>query len=102
MSEKKYATTITDMPKPPRTQPTRARASSTIAWLMPQRSIRLPANTNAGIASSAQRCARAAALRKIAGKREARDREQPPALRARPKRGEKRLHRIAADQQPGD
>src|SRR3954447_9482422 len=56
MSEKKYATTITDMPSPPLTQPTSARASSTSAWLMPQRSIRLPANTKAGIASSTQLC----------------------------------------------
>src|SRR5437764_14369889 len=56
MSEKKYATTITDIPSPPLTQPTSARASSTSAWLMPQRSIRLPANTKAGIASSTQLC----------------------------------------------
>src|SRR3954462_5315985 len=56
MSEKKYATTITDMPSPPLTQPIIARASSTSAWLMPQRSIRLPANTMAGIASSTQLC----------------------------------------------
>ncbi len=49
MSEKKYATTITDMPSPPLTQPIRA-------WLMPQRSIRLPANTKAGMASSTQLC----------------------------------------------
>src|SRR3954447_10043597 len=56
MSEKKYATTITDMPSPPLTQPTSARASSTSAWLMPQRSIKLPAKTNAGIASSTQLC----------------------------------------------
>ena len=56
MSEKKYATTITDMPSPPLTQPISARASSTSAWLMPQRSIRLPANTKAGIASSTQLC----------------------------------------------
>src|SRR3954468_20922405 len=56
ISEKKYATTITDMPSPPLTQPTSARASSTSAWLMPQRSIRLPANTKAGIGSSTQLC----------------------------------------------
>src|ERR1051325_391572 len=56
ISEKKYATTITDMPSPPRTQPTIARASSTSAWLMPQRSMRLPAKTKAGIASSTQLC----------------------------------------------
>src|SRR5438067_7325781 len=56
MSEKKYATTITDMPSPPLTQPISARASSTSAWLMPQRSIKLPANTKAGMASSTQLC----------------------------------------------
>src|SRR3954469_23712927 len=56
ISEKKYATTITDIPSPPLTQPIIARASSTSAWLMPQRSIRLPANTKAGIASSTQLC----------------------------------------------
>src|SRR3954462_2904394 len=56
ISEKKYATTIIDKPSPPLTQPTSARASSTSAWLMPQRSIRLPANTKAGIASSTQLC----------------------------------------------
>src|ERR1700722_2805699 len=56
ISEKKYATTITDMPSPPLTQPISARASSTSAWLMPQRSIRLPAKTKAGIASSTQLC----------------------------------------------
>jgi len=31
MSEKKYDTTITDMPRPPRNHPTSARASSTSA-----------------------------------------------------------------------
>src|SRR6266705_1593182 len=56
ISEKKYATTSTDMPSPPLTQPISARASSTSAWLMPQRSIRLPANTKAGMASSTQLC----------------------------------------------
>src|SRR3954469_23888813 len=56
ISEKKYATTITDMPSPPLTQPVTAPARSTSAWLMPQRSIRLPANTKAGIASSPQLC----------------------------------------------
>jgi len=56
MSEKKYATTITDMPSPPLTQPISARANSTSAWLIPQRSIKLPANTKAGIASSTQLC----------------------------------------------
>ena len=56
MSEKKYDTTITDMPSPPRSQPTSARASSTSECDMPARSIRLPANTNEGIASSTQLC----------------------------------------------
>src|SRR5947209_12532226 len=56
MSEKKYATTITDIPSPPLTQPIMARASSTSAWLIPHRSIKLPANTNAGMASSTQLC----------------------------------------------
>ena len=51
MSLKKYDTTITDMPNPPRSQPTSARASST-----PARSISDPANTNDGIASSTQLC----------------------------------------------
>ena len=78
MSEKKYATTITDMPSPPLTQPISARASSTSAWLMPQRSIRLPANTKAGIASSTQLC--------------------EPDTSAE----DKLLHRIAADPQAGD
>ena len=56
MSEKKYDTTITDMPSPPRSQPTSARASSTSECDMPARSIRLPANTKEGIASSTQLC----------------------------------------------
>src|SRR6185295_10034795 len=56
MSEKKYDTTITDMPSPPRSQPTSARANSTSECDMPARSIRLPANTNDGIASSTQLC----------------------------------------------
>ncbi len=56
MSEKKYDTTITDMPKPPRSQPTSARASSTSELDMPARSIRLPANTKDGMASSTQLC----------------------------------------------
>ena len=56
MSEKKYDTTITDMPSPPRSQPTIARASSTSECDMPARSIRLPANTKDGIASSTQLC----------------------------------------------
>src|ERR1700675_4397259 len=56
MSEKKYATTITDMPRPPLSQPISARASSTSAWLMPQRSIRLPAKKKGGMGSSPQLC----------------------------------------------
>ena len=56
MSEKKYDTTITDMPSPPRSQPTSARASSTSECDMPARSIRLPANTKDGMASSTQLC----------------------------------------------
>ena len=56
MSEKKYDTTITDMPRPPRSQPTSARASSTSECDMPARSIRLPANTKEGMASSTQLC----------------------------------------------
>ena len=44
------------MPSPPRNQPTSARARSTSACDMPQRSISMPANTNEGIASSTQFC----------------------------------------------
>src|SRR6266568_7178259 len=56
MSEKKYETTITDMPSPPRSQPTSARAKSTSAFDMPQRSITVPAKTKLGIASCTQCC----------------------------------------------
>ena len=42
------------MPRPPRTQPTRARARFTSAYDMPHRSIRLPANTKVGMARSTQ------------------------------------------------
>ena len=56
MSEKKYETTITDMPSPPRSQPTKALARSTSAFDMPQRSMTVPANTKLGIASSTQFC----------------------------------------------
>src|SRR5207237_7293224 len=56
MSEKKYETTITDMPSPPRSQPTNARARSTSAFDMPHRSITVPAKTKLGIASSTQFC----------------------------------------------
>ncbi len=56
MSEKKYDTTMTDMPRPPRSQPTSARASSTSECDMPARSIRLPANTKEGMASNTQLC----------------------------------------------
>ncbi len=56
MSEKKYDTTITDMPSPPRSQPTMARASSTSACDIPQRSITLPAKMKHGIASRTQFC----------------------------------------------
>src|SRR5690348_15883614 len=56
MSEKKYETTITDMPSAPRSQTTSARARSTSAFDMPQRSITVPAKTKLGIASSTQFC----------------------------------------------
>ncbi len=56
MSEKKYETTITDMPSPPRSQPTRARARSTSAFDMPQRSMTVPAKIKLGIASNIQFC----------------------------------------------
>src|ERR1044071_10249027 len=56
MSEKKYETTITDMPSPPRSQPTKARARSTSAFDMPQRSMTVPAKTKLGIASKTQFC----------------------------------------------
>ena len=78
MSEKKYATTITDMPSPP---------------LHPadQRARQLD-----------QRVAHAAALHQVAGEHEGGDREQHPALRARHQRRGELLHRIAAEPQPGD
>ena len=47
---------MTDMPSPPRSQPTSARAKSTSACDMPQRSIRVPAKMKDGIASSTQFC----------------------------------------------
>ena len=56
MSEKKYETTMTDMPRPPRSQPTSARARSTSAFDMPQRSISVPAKMKLGIASRTQFC----------------------------------------------
>src|SRR5581483_1716515 len=56
MPEKKYSASTTDMPRPPRTQPMSARARSTRAYDIPQRSIRLPANTKVGMASSTQLC----------------------------------------------
>ena len=56
MSEKKYETTMTDMPSPPRSQPTNARARSTSAFDMPQRSIIDPAKIKDGIASNTQFC----------------------------------------------
>src|ERR1700675_4899136 len=52
--EKKYSASTTDMPSPPRTQPTSTRARSTKAYDIPQRSMRLPANTKVGMASSTQ------------------------------------------------
>src|ERR1051325_122682 len=54
--EKKYSASTTDMPSPPRTQPTSTRARFTSAYDMPHFSIRFPANTNVGIASSTQCC----------------------------------------------
>src|SRR5258705_11383628 len=54
--EKKYSASTTDGPRPPRTQPPIARARSTSAYDIPQRSIRLPAKTNVGMASSTQLC----------------------------------------------
>ena len=56
MPEKKYSASTTDMPRPPRTRPTRARARSTSAYDIPQRSIRLPAKTKVGMASRTQLC----------------------------------------------
>src|ERR671924_665447 len=56
MPEKKYSASTTDMPSPPRTQPMRARARSTSAYDMPQRSMRLPAKMNVGMASKTQLC----------------------------------------------
>src|SRR5216110_90627 len=56
MPEKKYSASTTEMPSPPRTGPTSARARSTSAYDIPQRSIRLPANTKVGMASSTQLC----------------------------------------------
>src|SRR5438309_9813236 len=52
--EKKYSARTTDIPSPPRTRPMSARARLTSAYDIPQRSIRLPANTNVGMASSTQ------------------------------------------------
>jgi hypothetical protein len=54
MPEKKYSARTTDMPSPPRIRPTSARARFTSAYDMPQRSMRLPAKTNVGMASSTQ------------------------------------------------
>ena len=56
MPEKKYSASTTDTPRPPRTRPTRARARSTSAYDIPQRSIRLPAKTKVGMASKTQLC----------------------------------------------
>src|SRR3954470_22074939 len=56
MSEKKYETTMTDIPRPPRSQPTSARAKSTSAFDMPQRSMTVPAKMKLGIASRIQFC----------------------------------------------
>src|SRR5205085_8376528 len=47
---------MTDMPSPPRSQPTNARARSTSAFDMPQRSITVPAKMKLGIASNTQFC----------------------------------------------
>ena len=47
---------ITDIPRPPRTQPTKARASSTSELDIPARSISEPAKTKDGIASRTQLC----------------------------------------------
>src|SRR5437762_5581956 len=54
IAEKKYSASTTDSPRPPRTQPTSARARLTSAYDIPQRSMRLPANTKVGMASSTQ------------------------------------------------
>ena len=54
MPEKKYSASTTDMPSPPRTQPTSTRARLTSAYDIPQRSMRLPANTKVGMARSTQ------------------------------------------------
>src|SRR4029453_4346003 len=54
MAEKKYSASTTDTPRPPRTRPTRARARSTSAYDIPQRSIRLPAKRKVGRASKTQ------------------------------------------------
>src|SRR6266478_2950493 len=54
--EKKYSASTTDMPRPPRTQPIIARARSTSAYDIPQRSMRLPAKMKVGMASSTQLC----------------------------------------------
>ena len=54
--EKKYSARTTDIPSPPRTLPMSARARLTSAYDIPQRSMRLPANTNVGIARSTQLC----------------------------------------------
>src|SRR2546425_12924724 len=56
MPEKKYSARTTDMPSPPRTQPTRLRARLTRAYDIPQRSMRLPAKINVGMARSTQLC----------------------------------------------
>src|SRR6185295_16872487 len=51
-----YSASTTDMPRPPRTQPTSTRARFTSAYDIPHFSIRLPAKTNVGIARSTQCC----------------------------------------------
>ena len=61
------------MPRPPRTQPTIARANSTSAFDMPQRSITVPAKMNDG------------------------HRQQNPILRAGYQAGGKHLQRKAAE-----
>ena len=70
---------MTDMPSPPRSQPTSARARSTSAFDMPQRSMTVPAKMKLGIASKTQFCdaadhARRQHLERIAAEHQTDDR----------------------------
>src|SRR5437868_5324175 len=62
MPEKKYSASTTDMPRPPRTQPTSTRARFTSAYDIPHFSMRFPANTKVGMASNTQCCVPATRL----------------------------------------